>query len=188
MCDCSGGGAVVRVRVARTRLGGFWRRAAQGKITMWFSAVLCHHLVLQLARTPEPLSFGTLSTKALPLPHSVCSSSAGEPNILVVNSPRARANFFDLGSFAEHMEAATERARPHLARARRGVTGSGAAAAAAAAAASAAAAAAAAAAVSGSAGGSSSGVVAPAPALVVNGVLAAGAAEQGTAAAARTTL
>ncbi|GLC67977.1 hypothetical protein PLESTF_000630000 [Pleodorina starrii] len=44
----------------------------------------------------------------------------GESRIVVVNSPRSGANFFDLGSFEEAMEAARDRARPHLATLRRG--------------------------------------------------------------------
>lgn len=34
---------------------------------------------------------------------------------MVVKSPRSGVNFFDLGSFDEHMEAARRRARPRLA-------------------------------------------------------------------------
>ncbi|GFR41800.1 hypothetical protein Agub_g2567 [Astrephomene gubernaculifera] len=46
------------------------------------------------------------------------TSATGESHILVVRSPRSSANFFDLGSFDDHMSAARERARPYLVRLR----------------------------------------------------------------------
>ncbi|EFJ50631.1 hypothetical protein VOLCADRAFT_120607 [Volvox carteri f. nagariensis] len=49
------------------------------------------------------------------------TTAMGESHIVVVKSPRSGANFFDLGSFEEHMEAARERARPHLAAVRRSI-------------------------------------------------------------------
>ncbi|GIL57044.1 hypothetical protein Vafri_12282 [Volvox africanus] len=43
------------------------------------------------------------------------TTAMGESSIVVIKSPRSGANFFDLGSFEEHMDAASTRARPLLA-------------------------------------------------------------------------
>ncbi|GLI64293.1 hypothetical protein VaNZ11_007477 [Volvox africanus] len=43
------------------------------------------------------------------------TTAMGESSIVVIKSPRSGANFFDLGSFEAHMDAASNRARPLLA-------------------------------------------------------------------------
>ncbi|KXZ47273.1 hypothetical protein GPECTOR_36g125 [Gonium pectorale] len=53
------------------------------------------------------------------------TSATGESHIVVVKSPRSGANFFDLGSFDDAMEAARHRAEARLLALRRGGGGSG---------------------------------------------------------------
>ena len=51
----------------------------------------------------------------MPSDHAARCRTAGEKQVTVVRSPRARANFFDLGDFEQHMDASYRRAMPAIA-------------------------------------------------------------------------
>ncbi|GIL83781.1 hypothetical protein Vretimale_10462 [Volvox reticuliferus] len=77
-----------------------------------------------VARPPPPCLVHVID-RSSPFSGFDDTNAMGESSIMVIKSPRSGANFFDLGSFEEHMDAARNRARPLLAAfARRNYNGS----------------------------------------------------------------